>query len=68
VWVLADKATIILQDNRLVPMVEPEILFDGDHKIDMAFEVTKKFWTKEMPFEEILSNQSMIRLPLINLI
>lgn len=30
------------QENNLVPMVEPEVLMDGDHTIEKCYEVTKK--------------------------
>ena len=32
----------IVQDNDLVPIVEPEILMDGEHSIEECYEVTKK--------------------------
>ncbi|KAE8715670.1 Fructose-bisphosphate aldolase [Hibiscus syriacus] len=37
-WGLARYAAVS-QDNGLVPIVEPEILLDGDHGIDRTFEV-----------------------------
>jgi len=36
---LADYAKIV-QDNNMVPMVEPEVLMDGDHSIERCYEVT----------------------------
>ena len=36
---LADYAKIV-QDNNMVPMVEPEVLMDGDHSIKRCYEVT----------------------------
>ena len=36
---LADYAKIV-QDNNMVPMVEPEVLMDGDHSIDRCYEVS----------------------------
>jgi len=33
---------IICQENALVPIVEPEILFDGPHDIKCCAEVTKR--------------------------
>lgn len=33
---LADYAKIV-QDNGMVPMVEPEVLMDGDHSIEECF-------------------------------
>uniref|UniRef100_M0ZVM8 fructose-bisphosphate aldolase n=1 Tax=Solanum tuberosum TaxID=4113 RepID=M0ZVM8_SOLTU len=41
-WGLARYAAIS-QDNGLVPIVEPEILLDGEHNIDRTFEVAKQF-------------------------
>ncbi|MBI5222353.1 MAG: fructose-bisphosphate aldolase class I [Candidatus Magasanikbacteria bacterium] len=38
---LAEYA-FICQQNSLVPIVEPEVLMDGDHTIEKCFEVTKK--------------------------
>jgi len=38
---LADYAKIV-QNNNMVPMVEPEVLMDGAHTIDKCFEVTSK--------------------------
>ena len=32
----------LCQDERLVPIVEPEVLMDGDHDIDRCYEVTEK--------------------------
>ena len=40
-WGLARYAAIC-QDNGLVPIVEPEILADGDHSIDVCQKVTEK--------------------------
>ena len=36
---LAEYAKIV-QDNNMVPMVEPEVLMDGDHSIDRCYEVS----------------------------
>ena len=38
---LASYAKIV-QDNKMVPMVEPEVLMDGDHTIETCFEVTSR--------------------------
>lgn len=38
---LARYATIC-QENRIVPIVEPEIMQDGDHPIELAAEITEK--------------------------
>lgn len=40
-WGLARYASIC-QQNRLVPIVEPEILADGDHSIEVCANVTQK--------------------------
>ena len=36
------KYAKIVQNNNMVPMVEPEVLMDGTHTIDKCFEVTSK--------------------------
>ncbi|MBI4426897.1 MAG: fructose-bisphosphate aldolase class I [Candidatus Magasanikbacteria bacterium] len=36
------KYAKLCQQNNLVPIVEPEVLMDGDHTIEKCFEVTKK--------------------------
>jgi fructose-bisphosphate aldolase class I len=36
------KYAKLCQENNLVPIVEPEVLMDGDHTIEKCFEVTKK--------------------------
>ena len=36
---LADYAKIV-QDNKMVPMVEPEVLMDGNHSIERCYEVS----------------------------
>ena len=38
---LGDYAKIV-QNNNMVPMVEPEVLMDGDHSIDDCFEATSR--------------------------
>lgn len=61
-------ANVTLQDNGLVPIVEPEILLDGDHGIDRTFEVAKKVWAEvffylsqnNVLFEGILLKPSMV--------
>ena len=32
----------IVQEAKMVPIVEPEVLMDGDHTIDKCYEVTNK--------------------------
>lgn len=52
----------------MVPIVEPEILLDGDHGIDRTFEVAKKVWAEvffylaenNVMFEGILLKPSMV--------
>merc|ERR1711865_74046 len=58
----------IAQANGLVPIVEPEVLLDGDHDIDATFAVAQKIWAatfKHMAdqgvmFEGILLKPSMV--------
>ena len=38
---LADYAKLV-QDNNMVPMVEPEVLMDGTHSIDQCFDATSR--------------------------
>jgi hypothetical protein len=57
-----------LQDNGLVPIVEPEILLDGDHPIERTLEVAEKVWSEvffylaqnNVLFEGILLKPSMV--------
>ncbi|GLJ45292.1 hypothetical protein SUGI_0953200 [Cryptomeria japonica] len=66
-WGLARYAAIS-QDNGLVPIVEPEILLDGDHSIDRSLEVAEKVWAEvffylaqnNVLFEGILLKPSMV--------
>ncbi|KAI7997048.1 hypothetical protein LOK49_LG10G00807 [Camellia lanceoleosa] len=44
-WGLARYAGIS-QDNGLVPIVEPEILLDGDHPIERRLEVGERVWAE----------------------
>lgn len=58
----------LFQDNGLVPIVEPEILLDGEHGIDRTFEVAQKVWAEvffylaenNVQFEGILLKPSMV--------
>lgn len=60
--------TLLMQDNGLVPIVEPEILLDGDHSIDRTLEVAEKVWSEvffylaenNVLFEGILLKPSMV--------
>ncbi len=38
---LAEYAKLV-QDNNMVPMVEPEVLMDGNHSIDQCFDATSR--------------------------
>ena len=38
---LAEYAKLV-QENNMVPMVEPEVLMDGDHSIDQCFDATSR--------------------------
>jgi fructose-bisphosphate aldolase class I len=66
-WGLARYAAIA-QDNGLVPIVEPEILLDGDHAIERTLEVAEKVWSEvffylaqnNVLFEGILLKPSMV--------
>ncbi|KAH9314140.1 hypothetical protein KI387_022767 [Taxus chinensis] len=66
-WGLARYAAIS-QDNGLVPIVEPEILLDGDHSIDRTLQVAEKVWAEVffyllqniVMFEGILLKPSMV--------
>nr|XP_018439378.1 PREDICTED: fructose-bisphosphate aldolase 1, chloroplastic isoform X2 [Raphanus sativus] len=66
-WGLARYAAIS-QDSGLVPIVEPEILLDGEHNIDRTYEVAEKVWAEvffylaqnNVMFEGILLKPSMV--------
>jgi fructose-bisphosphate aldolase class I len=66
-WGLARYAAIS-QDNGLVPIVEPEILLDGEHGIDQTLEVAQRVWSRvfyflaenNVVFEGILLKPSMV--------
>lgn len=57
-----------MQDNGLVPIVEPEILLDGEHGIDQTLEVAQRVWSRvfyflaenNVVFEGILLKPSMV--------
>lgn len=38
--------SISLEDNGLVPVVEPKMLLDGSHGIERTFEVVQKVWAE----------------------
>ena len=41
----------LCQDEGIVPIVEPEVLMDGDHDIERCYDVTE--WTLKTVFEEL---------------
>lgn len=41
-----DMRIPFFQDSGLVPIVEPEILLDGEHDIDRTYEVAEKVWAE----------------------
>jgi fructose-bisphosphate aldolase class I len=41
----------LCQDEGIVPIVEPEVLMDGDHDIDRCYQATE--WTLKRVFEEL---------------
>lgn len=46
----------IVQENGMVPIIEPEIIMEGEHSIDKCFEVTSKmlkFVFKQLLFHEV---------------
>ena len=44
----------LCQENEIVPIVEPEVLMDGNHTIEKCYDVTKK--TLEVVFKELSSH------------
>ncbi|GAB2242181.1 hypothetical protein Droror1_Dr00018956 [Drosera rotundifolia] len=66
-WGLARYAAIS-QDNGLVPIVEPEILLDGDHPIERTVKIAERVWAEvfyylaqnNVLFEGILLKPSMV--------
>jgi fructose-bisphosphate aldolase, class I len=45
----------LCQEGGLVPMVEPEVLIDGDHSIERCYEVTER--TLQVVFEQLRLNR-----------
>jgi fructose-bisphosphate aldolase class I len=41
----------LCQDAGIVPIVEPEVLMDGDHDIDRCYQITE--WTLKTVFEQL---------------
>jgi len=58
----------ICQENGLVPIVEPEVLMDGDHSIEVCAAVTERVWAVQIAalhehkllFEGLLLKPSMV--------
>ena len=55
---LADYAKIV-QDNNMVPMVEPEVLIDGSHSIEKCYEVSSAVF--KALFNSLTKNQVNIK-------
>ena len=55
---LADYAKLV-QDNGLVPMVEPEVLMDGGHSIDDCYEATER--SLQSLFTHLIANEVNIK-------
>ena len=45
----------LCQDEQIVPIVEPEVLMDGDHDIDRCYSATE--WALKATFEELYYNR-----------
>jgi fructose-bisphosphate aldolase class I len=45
----------LCQDERIVPIVEPEVLMDGDHDIERCYSVTE--WALKATFDELYQNR-----------
>src|SRR6476620_1442204 len=45
----------LCQDEEIVPIVEPEVLMDGDHDIDRCYSVSE--WVLKATFEELYYNR-----------
>merc|ERR1712037_933247 len=48
----------ICQANGLVPVVEPEVLLDGEHAIETTYEVARTVWAKT--FKALEDNNVML--------
>ena len=51
---LADYAKCA-QDNGMVPIVEPEVLMDGEHSIDDCYEATDRLKVFVCSFRKMMS-------------
>nr|CAA47293.1 fructose-bisphosphate aldolase [Spinacia oleracea] len=60
-WGLARYAAIT-QDNGLDPILEPEIMLDGEHGIDRTFRVAQQVWAEV--FFNLAENNVLLRDPL----
>jgi fructose-bisphosphate aldolase class I len=49
------RYTALCQDENIVPIVEPEVLMDGDHTIDRCVEVTT--WMLKETFQQLFYNR-----------
>ena len=52
------RYAILCQEASIVPVVEPEVLMDGDHTIERCYEVTAK--TLHALFDELFEQQAML--------
>jgi len=48
----------LCQEEEIVPIVEPEVLMDGDHDIDRCYTVTE--WVLKATFEELYYNRVLL--------
>jgi fructose-bisphosphate aldolase class I len=48
----------LCQDEDIVPIVEPEVLMDGDHDIDRCYHATE--WTLKRVFEELFDQRVVL--------
>jgi fructose-bisphosphate aldolase class I len=48
----------LCQENDIVPIVEPEVLMDGDHSIDRCAEVTE--WALERVFHQLFEHRILL--------
>jgi len=58
----------LCQEADIVPMVEPEILLDGDHTIDTCYEVSVKTWKKlfkEMADQDVDPEGTILKTSMI---
>ena len=58
----------LCQEAGLVPMVEPEILIDGDHSLEKCYEVSARAWTKlfeEMKDQDVALEGAILKTSLV---